>query len=143
MTPAVQFYISTILVFFGVNLIACWALNLQFGMTGLLNLAFIVFVAVGAYTAAVLTLGSPANNGGFQQYIGGAELPFPLPIVAAAVVGGLLSAALGAITLRRLRRDFQAIVMLVVSLIATDVATNDVNLVNGSYGLSLVPAPLS
>src|SRR5258708_22692910 len=64
-------------------------------------------------------------------------------MLAAAVVGALLALVIGAFSLRRLRSDYQAIVMLVVSLIATLVATNDVGLVNGPNGLSLVPKPLS
>jgi ABC-type branched-subunit amino acid transport system permease subunit len=48
----------------------------------------------------------------------------------------------GAITLRRLRSDYQAVVMLVVALIASSVATNAVWLFNGEAGLSLIPKPL-
>ena len=57
MSVAWQFYISTVLVYLGVDVIACWGLNLQFGVAGLINFAFIIFQAAGAYTAAVLTLG--------------------------------------------------------------------------------------
>jgi branched-chain amino acid transport system permease protein len=142
MSQAWQFYVSTVLIYVGIDVMACWALNLQLGVGGVLNFAFIVFQAAGAYTAAVVTLG-PATQGGFQRYVGGAHWPFPLPILAAAVVGALLALLIGAFSLRRLRSDYQAIVMLVVSLIATLVATNDVGLVNGPNGLSLVPKPLS
>jgi len=137
-----QFYISTVLVYLGVDVIACWGLNLQFGVAGLVNFAYIIFQAAGAYTAAVLTLG-PATKGGFQQYVGGAYWPFPLPILAAGVVGGLLAALVGGFAIRRLRSDYEAMVMLVVSLIATSVATNQSGLVNGPNGLALVPKPLA
>jgi branched-chain amino acid transport system permease protein len=72
----------------------------------------------------------------------GANLPFPLPILAAGAVSGLLSFAVGVISLRRLRSDYQAMVMLVLSLIATLVATNASGLVNGPAGLANVPQPL-
>ena len=49
----------------------------------------------------------------------------------------------GSFAIRRLRRDYQAMVMLVVSLIATSIATNQVGLVNGPNGLALVPKPLA
>ena len=145
MSVAWQFYISTVLIYLGVDVIACWGLNLQFGVAGLVNFAFIIFQAAGAYTAAVLTLGpaQPASQGGFQQYVGGAHWPFPLPILAAGLVGGLLAVLVGGFTVRRLRSDYEAMVMLVVSLIATSVATNQVGLVNGPNGLALVPKPLS
>lgn len=143
MSPAVQFYVSTLLIYSSVNIMACWALNIQFGLGGIVNLAFIMFQAAGAYTAGVLTLGPMASHGNYEHYIIGADLPFPVPVLAAAFVGAALAALVGLIVLRRLRADFQAIVMLVVSLIATDVATNEVNLFNGSAGLSLIPQPLA
>lgn len=142
MTDAMQFYVTTLIVLFAVDLMACWALNLQFGTTGILNFAFVVFMAVGAYTAALLTLGPSQVSGGFQQYLFGTHVPFPLPFLAGAAAGALASTAVGVVVLRRLRSDYQAIVMLVVSLIATNVATNQVSLVNGASGLALIPKPL-
>ncbi len=142
MSLAWSFYISTVLVYLGVDIMACWGLNLQYGYTGILNFSFIIYQSAGAYTAAVLTLG-PATSGSFQQYIGGANLPFPLPIIAGGIAGGLLSAVVGVIALRRLRSDYQAMVFLVISLIATAVVTNAVGLFNGPAGLSIIPQPLS
>jgi branched-chain amino acid transport system permease protein len=144
-STAWQYYLSTLLIYLGVDVMACWGLNLQYGVTGLVNFGFIIFQAAGAYTAAVLTLGPalPAAQGGFQQYVGGARLPFPLPVLAAGAVGAALAALVGTLALRRLRADYEAMVMLVASLIATSVATNQVGLVNGSNGLAAVPMPLA
>lgn len=136
-----QFYIANILVLLFVNVIAVWSLDLQVGQTGVFNFAWIMFQAAGAYTAAILTLGPDTSNGGFQHYIGGAHLPYPLPVLAAGAVAALLAVPLGLVTLTRLRGDYQAVVMLVVSLIATGVATAQLNLVNGPAGLALIPAP--
>ena len=143
MSLAWSFYISTVLVYLGVDVMACWGLNLQYGYTGILNFSFIIYQSAGAYTAAVLTLGPDTATGSFQQYIGGANLPFPLPVIAGGIAGGLLSAVVGAIALRRLRSDYQAMVFLVISLIATAVVTDDVGLFNGPAGLSLIPQPMS
>ncbi len=142
MSSSMQFYVSNLLVYLGVDVMACLGLNLQFGVAGLINLAFIVFQAAGAYTAAVLTLGPSTAQGGFQSYILGSHLPFPIPLLAAALVGGALSLVVGLITLRRLRTDYQAMVMLVISLIATTVVTNATGLFDGSNGLALIPKPL-
>jgi branched-chain amino acid transport system permease protein len=142
MNAATQFYISTLLVYVGVNILAAWGLNLQFGVAGLLSFAFVIFQAAGAYTAAVLSLGPDTANGGFQHYIIGLSLPYPLPLLAAGVVGAAISVPIGLITLRRLRSDYQAIALLVVSIIATYVVTNQVNLFNGAAGLGLIPQPL-
>lgn len=143
MSSSLQFYVSSVLIVTCANLIAAWGLDLQFGSAGINNLAFIVFAAAGAYTASILSLGSSSANGGVQSYVGGARLPFPLPIVAAMVVAGALSAFVGGVTLRRLRGDYEAVVLLVLSLIATAVAEAEIGLVNGPAGLSLVPKPLT
>ncbi len=143
MSVALQFYISTLLVYLGVSLLASWALNLQFGVTGVLNFGFILFQAIGAYTAAVVSLGPDTANGGFQQYVLGFSLPFPLPLLVAGIVGAAAGAVLGTIGVRRLRSDYQAMVFLVITIIGTDVATNVTGLVNGTGGLSLVPQPLA
>lgn len=137
------FYITTLLVYLGVDIIAIWGLNVQYGVAGLVNFSFIVFQAMGAYVAAVLTLGSPSANGGFQRFILGAQLPFPLPIIAAGIAAGLLSLPIGWVVLRRLRTDYQAMVMLVVSICATLLVTNAIRLFNGPAGLALVPQPLT
>jgi ABC-type branched-subunit amino acid transport system permease subunit len=141
MSSAWQFYFSTLAIYLAVDVMAVWGLNLQFGVAGISSFAFIIFQAIGAYVASVLTLG-PAQPTGFQQYIGGANLPFPLPLLAAGLAGGLLALVVGLISLRRLRTDYQAMVMLVISLTATYVVDNETHLFNGPAGLSLVPKPL-
>ena len=146
MSASLQFYVALLLVYAGVDLIACWGLNLQMGMGGVLNFGFAMFQAAGAYTYAILTLGSPARNAGvgagFQTYFWGAQLPFPLPFIAAALVGGVISFLVGLLVLPRLRGDYQAIALLVVSLVAGGVALNNVSLFNGANGLSDIPRPL-
>ena len=141
MSAAGQYYLISLLVYGGVSMIACWGLDLEYGQTGVLNFGFVGFQAAGAYTAAILTLG-PSGSNQYEHYIGGAHWPYPLPVVAAALVGGLLSVPIGFIALRRLRADYQAISMLVLSLIATSIATNATGLVDGSRGLFLIPQPL-
>jgi branched-chain amino acid transport system permease protein len=142
MSTAYQYYFLTLLVYFGVNTIACWALNLQYGVSGVLNFAFILFQAAGAYITGVLTLG-PSSGSGFQRYILGASLPFPLPWVAATAVGALLALAVGSFALRPERRDYQAMVMLVVSIIAATLVVSQGSWFNGNNGLAAIPKPFS
>jgi branched-chain amino acid transport system permease protein len=137
------YYLTTLGVYAGVDIIACLALNLQFGVSGIVNFSFIVFQAAGAYTAAVLSMPPDSANGGFQFYVLGAQLPFPIPWIGAAIVGGVLAIPVGLVVLRRLRADYQAIAMLVLSVIANLVITNARPFLNGAAGLSLVPQPLS
>ena len=140
MSSAYQYYMFTLLVYFGVNTIAAWALNLQYGISGVLNFAFIMFQAMGAYIAGVLTLGPPDPTS-FQRYILGASLPFPLPWLAAAAVGALLALVVGAFALRPSRPDYQAMVMLVVSIIAATLVVSQGGWFNGNYGLVAIPKP--
>lgn len=135
-----DYYLTIVAIYIVVGIIACWGLNLQFGEAGVLNFAFILFVAAGAYTSAILTLGS-AHSNGLQQYFWGAHLPWPLPWLAATAVGGVLGLVIGLISLRRLRGDYQAMVLLVISILGTYLVSAKVNFLNGSLGLAQVPAP--
>jgi branched-chain amino acid transport system permease protein len=136
------YYITTLLVYAGVDAIACLGLSQQFGVAGVTNFGFIIFQAAGAYTAAVLSLPSSGANAGFQHYIGGLHLPFPLPWIGAAIVGGALGVPFAAIVGRRLRGDFAAVGLLVTAVMFNLLVTNYTPLFNGAAGLSLVPAPL-
>jgi ABC-type branched-subunit amino acid transport system permease subunit len=145
-TNAQQYYVTLLLVYLGVDIIAALGLNFQFGVTGILNFAFIIFQATGAYVYALCTLGPPGPGNllgaGFQTYFWGTSLPFPIPFIVATLAGAGLSLLVGAVILPRLRGDYQAMAFLVVSLIATGVATNQIGFLNGANGLSLVPKPL-
>ena len=137
------YYASNLLIYAGIDIIACLALNLQFGVSGIINFSFIVFQAAGAYAAAVLSLPPDTANGGFQHYVGGLQLPFPFPWIGGAVAGGLLAIPVGFVVLRKLRSDYQAIALLVLSVIANTVITNADKFLGGAAGLSLVPPPFS
>jgi branched-chain amino acid transport system ATP-binding protein/branched-chain amino acid transport system permease protein len=90
----------------------------------------------------VLSMPGDSANGGFQSYIAGLDLPFPLPWIGAAVVGGLLALPFTLLVGKRLRGDFAAVGLLVAAVMANLLVTNYRPLFNGSAGLSLVPAPL-
>jgi branched-chain amino acid transport system permease protein len=137
------YYAANLLIYAGIDIIACLALNLQFGVSGIVNFSFIVFQAVGAYAAAVLSLPPDTANGGFQHYIGGFQLPFPFPWIGGAIAGGLLAIPVGFVVLRKLRSDYQAIALLVLSVIANTVITNADKFLGGAAGLALVPPPFS
>jgi branched-chain amino acid transport system permease protein len=141
MSNANIYYLTGLAILFGINLIAVWGLDLQFGLAGINSFAFIIFQAAGAYTAGLLALKPSSAYGGFETYIGGANLPFPLPLLGGAVVGALLAVPVGLIAMRRLRGDYQAMAMLVLSLIATGLVNAQTNWFNGPTGIALVPQP--
>ena len=136
-----SYYIATLTVYFGVNVLSALSLNLQFGLGGVVNFGYILFQAVGAYIAAVVVLGP--SSGTFQQYVFGARLPFGLALLLATAAGAALSLLIGLFSLRNIRRDYQAAILLIISLIATQVVQGYVPLFNGSNGITGVPRPLS
>ena len=142
MSAGLVYYLSGLAILLGINLIAIWGLDLQFGLAGINNFAYVVFQAAGGYAAALFALKPAKAYGSFETYIGGFNLPFPLPLLGAALVGGLLAVPIGLIAIRRLRADYQAMAMLVLSLIATGLAEAQTGLVNGPMGLALIPQPL-
>src|SRR4029078_7765939 len=80
----------------------CRGLNLQWGQTGLFNVGVAGFVAIGAYTSALLTTpDAPGRLGGF-------DLPLVVGSAGAMVAAGVASLIIGAVTLR-LRADYLAI----------------------------------
>ncbi len=137
-----SFYISTLVVYFGIDLLSAWSLNLQYGYTGVINFAYVVFQATGAYVAGVVVLGSDTGAGSYQHYILGAHLPFPVPLLAATFAGALLSGVIGLFAVRRIRRDYQAAVMLILSLILLQLVQSDTAIFNGQDGITAIPHPL-
>jgi ABC-type branched-subunit amino acid transport system permease subunit len=103
----------------GIYTLLALGLQVQFGFAGLLNFGQVAFMAIGAYTMAILVV-----KEGWSMW-----LAAPLGVVAAAV-GGLL---LGLPTLR-LRADYFAIVTIAFSEIVRYVATNENDLTGGSQG---------
>jgi branched-chain amino acid transport system permease protein len=134
------YYIFTLVFFLFDYFILAMGLNIQYGITGLLNFAYIGFVAIGAYVTGVAAL--PANVPG-QHYILGLGLPFPLNTLLGGVAAMALAAVVALITLRRLRTDYLAIVLISLSLVLYDFCNNYVSLFNGADGLYNVPAPFA
>ncbi|MGH9188500.1 MAG: ABC transporter permease subunit [Acidimicrobiales bacterium] len=109
----------------GVYVVLALGLNVVVGMAGLLDLGYVAFYAVGAYTTAKLTTAA-----GFSAW---EALPFAIVL---AVVAGVV---LGAPTLR-LRGDYLAIVTLGFGEIARLVAQNSESL-GEARGITGIPHP--
>jgi ABC-type branched-subunit amino acid transport system ATPase component/ABC-type branched-subunit amino acid transport system permease subunit len=137
-----SYYLINLLIYAAVDAMACLGLSQQFGVAGVTNFGFIIFQAAGGYTAAILAMPADSANGGFQSYIGGWNLPFPVPWIGAAVVGGLIALPFTFLVGRRLRGDFAAVGLLVTAVLLNLLVTNYRPLLNGDAGLSLIPQPL-
>jgi branched-chain amino acid transport system permease protein len=112
--------------------IICLGLNVQWGQTGLFNVGVAGFVAIGAYTSALLT--TPDVVGRF----GGFGLPIWLGWIAAALLSGAAAAIIGAITLR-LRADYLAITTFGIAIAIQLVALNAETLTGGPFGVGFIP----
>jgi branched-chain amino acid transport system permease protein len=136
------YYLSTLAVFFCVYNILTWGLNIQFGYAGILDFAYIAFMACGAYFMAVTSLGSGSTSD--QTYILGLHWGFPWDLLVAGTAAGLLGLVVGWVLLlhSRLRSDYLGIVTVAFATIAYDLVGNITPLFNGWDGVVGVPAPL-
>jgi branched-chain amino acid transport system permease protein len=109
----------------GLYMLLALGLNFVIGYVGLLDLGFMAFYAIGAYTSALLSM----RGWGFWS-----------ATLAAVAVTVLFRLCLGAPVLR-LRGDYLAIVTLGFGEIVRIVLNNWDSLTNGPQGLSLISAP--
>jgi branched-chain amino acid transport system permease protein len=125
-------YLVAILTMGGVYALLALGLNVHWGYTGLMNVGIAGFVAVGAYTSAILTTPpSPAHVGGF-------DLPLVVGMLAAMAIAALVAWLIGLTTLR-LRSDYLAMVTIGIAEILRMIARNEQWLTHGSQGMINVP----
>lgn len=139
---ALSYYLTVLAIFACIYSIITLGLNIQWGFAGILNFGVYAFVAIGAYSYALFTLGKPIPGAG-QSYILGIHAPFVVGLLAAAIIGGLVAWLLGAVALRRLRSDYLAITTIAFSQILWLIAGNETWLVNGWDGVSGIPQPFN
>lgn len=139
-----NYYLTLLAVYFVVYALSALSLNLQYGQGGVVNFAFIIFQSIGAYVAAITSLG-PSSAGLLlgQTYLWGTNLPFPVPFLLGGLAAGLLALLIGPATMRKMRKDYQAATMIVIAIIANQLVTNAKTFLNGAAGLSGVVPPLS
>jgi branched-chain amino acid transport system permease protein len=103
-----------------------WGLNVVVGLAGLLDLGYVAFYAVGAYSYALLA----------QTFDLGFWTCLPLAGLFAALWGVMLG-----FPVLRLRGDYLAIVTLAFGEIIRIIIINWVSLTNGPNGISGIPRP--
>ncbi|AQH02619.1 ABC transporter ATP-binding protein [Burkholderia sp. KK1] len=115
-------------------------LNVVVGFAGLLDLGYIAFYAVGAYTAALLSSPHLATQFEWIAHLapGGLHVPFVIIAPLAMALAALFGVLLGAPTLR-LRGDYLAIVTLGFGEIVRIFMNNldrPLNITNGPKGIN-------
>ena len=126
-----------------INIILALSLNLINGFTGLFSLGHAGFMAVGAYTCAILSMSPEQKEVNYVMmpivpWLANVQLGF----VPALLIGGLLAGFIGwflGVVALRLRDDYLAIATLGFSEIIRVLLTNAQSITNGSLGLKGLP----
>jgi branched-chain amino acid transport system permease protein len=120
-------YYRDILTLTGMYIVLALGLNIIVGQTGLLNLGYVAFYAIGAYAYAILS----------TQF----GLSFWPGLFIGALTAGAAATLIGFVTLR-LRGDYFAIVTLGLGEITRIVLNNWASLTGGPNGISKIGRPV-
>ncbi|NLL80994.1 MAG: branched-chain amino acid ABC transporter permease [Tissierellia bacterium] len=119
------------------------SLNLIYGFTGLFSLGHAGFMAIGAYTVAILTMTQETKQ---MTYYMEPMVPFleslNTPFIVAVLAGGLMAALFGFLIgapVLKLTDDYLAIATLGFSEIIRIVIINMQSITNGALGLKGIP----
>lgn len=121
------------------------SMNIVTGFTGLFSLGQAGFMALGAYTTAILTI--PVASRPNVYYMNGilpalenAVVPIPVALILGGIVAAVFAALIG-IPVLRLKSDYLAIATLGFSEIIRAVIASPMmdKITNGSYGLKSIP----
>jgi branched-chain amino acid transport system permease protein len=120
-------YYRDIMTLTGMYIVLALGLNIVVGQAGLLNLGYVAFYAIGAYTYAILS-----TSYGLSFWPG---------LVIGALTAALFALLLGIPTLR-LRGDYFAIVTLGLGEITRIILNNWDNMTGGPNGISKIGRPV-
>jgi branched-chain amino acid transport system permease protein len=126
-------YVGQVLVLVGLYILMGMGLNLEVGLAGLLDLGFVAFFAVGAYSTALLTAGS-------------AHALMQLPYWAAMPVSVLLAVGVGVLfglPVLGVRGDYLAVATMGLGEIVRVIVQSDfaAPLLGGAQGILEIPKP--
>jgi branched-chain amino acid transport system permease protein len=122
--PDFLLYLVTVAAIYGLLAIS---LNLQAGVSGLLNFGHVAFFGSGAYATGIVAL-----QGGSWM----------LGLLAGVVVASALGAAVGRLG-RTLAADYWAIITLAIAECLRLVVDNQTGLTGGAQGISGIPGPFT
>jgi branched-chain amino acid transport system permease protein len=126
-------YVGQVLMLVGLYILMGMGLNLEVGLAGLLDLGFVAFFAVGAYTTALLTADAPHAI---------AHLPYwgamPIAVFLAIIVGVLFG-----LPVLGVRGDYLAVATLGLGEIVRVIVQSDfaAPLLGGAQGILQIPKP--
>src|SRR5262245_6652680 len=134
------FYLQ-ILGLLGINIIATVSLNFAAGFGGMFSLGHPAFMAIGGYTAAILTYPvamKVSRVPGYPDWL----LQLQMPLLPALLIGALVAAAVAVLVgwpVLRLRGHYLALATLGLTVIVQVAIVNLVDYTRGALGLSGIP----
>ncbi len=132
-------YIGQVLMLVGLYILMGMGLNLEIGLAGLLDLGFVAFFAVGAYTTAILTADSPHALASYTSF---PSLTYwqamPIAVFASVLVGVMFG-----IPVLGVRGDYLAVATLGLGEIVRVIVQSDAAapLLAGAQGILQIPRP--
>ena len=126
-------FIGQVLMFVGLYVLMGMGLNLEVGLAGLLDLGFVAFFAVGAYTTALLTADSPHALAQLSYW-----QALPIVVLLSLVVGVVFG-----VPVLKIRGDYLAVATLGLGEIVRVLVLSDMAapLFAGAQGVLNIPRP--
>ncbi len=135
-------YIQRIVIGLGISIILVVSLNLSSGFTGVFSLGHIGFMAIGAYTAAILTLPLSLKGAYLPDlpiWLENTQLPFLPATLIGGVIAMLVALAIG-ISIMRLTGPYVSVATMGFMVIVNVILVNWDSLTRGARTFSGVPA---
>lgn len=127
---SISVFIVGLLIVVAIYGIMAMALNLSYGQTGLIDFGLMAWVAIGAYSYALITIHPPTP---LDDYAFGLNLPIWAGVLGAILIPAVIAAFIGLPTLR-LRGEYLAVAAYAFSMVVANVFTNEAWLTNGVRG---------
>ncbi len=126
-------YIGQVLMLVGLYILMGMGLNLEVGLAGLLDLGFVAFFAVGAYTTALLTADNPHALAALSFWVA-----MPIAVLASVITGVLFG-----IPVLGVRGDYLAVATMGLGEIVRVLVQSDfaAPLLGGAQGILQIPKP--
>ncbi|MGI9304802.1 MAG: branched-chain amino acid ABC transporter permease [Gammaproteobacteria bacterium] len=127
-------FIGQVMMLVGLYILMGMGLNLELGLAGLLDLGFVAFFAVGAYTTALLTADTPYALAAWSYW-----QALPVAVVLSLAVGVLFG-----VPVLRVRGDYLAVATLGLGEIVRVLVLSDMAepVLGGAQGLLNIPRPV-
>jgi branched-chain amino acid transport system permease protein len=133
----IPLFLAGVISLIGIYALMTLAVNLHFGYAGLMSFGIVGFLALGAYTYAIVTVGPPVGE---DRYLHGFGMPWWVGFIAAGGVTALFALLIGLPTLR-VEGDYLLIVTFAFAEVIQKLLSNEGWLTNGTRGFINIHQP--